>query len=125
MEKRKRRRFKLSRKVRVRRLLVSFLNGVEDENEDLRYIADAVLRHFIKDEESLCDFLSAAGGVRAHRMYKAVKRLYKKGDAFGDTLRQRLHGVVFAQDVSRKQREIKKAEKTAEPLIGLTDRRGW
>ena len=113
MEKRrKRRKFKLTKQGRLRKAIGSLLDVMESENENLRYLTDAVLKHFVKDDASFEDFIKEVGGNRARAMLEAVKTLYKGREPFGRKIIERLESIRFTQKLESRNRKIKEAQKT-------------
>jgi hypothetical protein len=109
--KNKRRKHKMTRRGRLMKAVGSLISSMEEESDTLRYLSDTLLKHFIKDDASLHDFLSEAGGVRARAMYRALRTMYKPNDPFGKKLIAKLRGTVFSQEIGYRIRKITEGEK--------------
>lgn len=107
-----RRKRKLTKQGRLRLAINSLLDTVERENEGLRYIADFLFQHFVRDEASFESFSENIGGSRAKRMLRAFRVLYpnrRSGKAFpfwAAKVMERLESIRFTQKIERQQRIV-------------------
>ncbi len=117
MKRRKRRKKrKISKQGRLRMSINSLLDTMEEENTNLRYIADALLRHFLDDDKAFEDFMQKIGGNRAKAMLRAFKTLYRRSTPFSKRIVERLSSVRFTQKIERQQRLTRAQTKKPPPL---------
>lgn len=92
------------------------LEGIREENEDLRYLAETLFRYAVRDEATLEAFVEFSGGSRARSMLRALKTLCpdrrsRRLDVWAGRAIERLESVRFAQGIEHQQRVAAKEAK--------------
>jgi hypothetical protein len=104
---------KLSKEERLALRLQRKLESAKAREELLGYLAETVLKHFFTADESIEEWLKVAGGIRARKMMRALKVLfrYPGRGSVGKRLRDALSAQFFARKLDARQKMIK-AQKT-------------
>lgn len=100
---------KLSKEERLARRLQRKLEEAKVREELLGYLAETVLKHFFTADESIDEWIKVAGGIRARKVMRALKVLfrYPGRGSVGKRLRDALSAQFFARKLDARQKMIK------------------
>jgi hypothetical protein len=100
---------KLSKEARLAMRFQRKLEEAKAREELLGYLAETVLKHFFTADESIDEWIKVAGGVRAKKMMRALKVLfrYPGRGSVGKRLRDALSAQFFARKLDARQKTLK------------------
>lgn len=100
---------KLSKEERLARRLQRKLEAAKLREELLGYLAETVLKHFFTADESIDEWIKVAGGIRARKMMRALKVLfrYPGRGSVGKRLRDALSAQFFARKLDARKKMLK------------------
>lgn len=99
----------LTKEARLAMRLQRKLEEAKAREELLGYLSETVLKHFFTADESIDEWLKVAGGVRAKKMMRALKVLfrYPGRGSVGKRLRDALSAQFFARKLDARQKTLK------------------
>lgn len=112
---------KLTKDERLIRRLQRKLEAAKGREELLGYLAESVLRHFFTADESIDEWIKVAGGIRARKMMRALKVLfrYPGRGSVGKRLRDALSAQFFARKLDARKKMLKAQPPTPPGLNAL------
>lgn len=112
---------KLTKEERLARRLQRKLDAAKTREELLGYLAETVLRHFFTADESIDEWIKVAGGIRARKMMRALKVLfrYPGRGSVGKRLRDALSAQFFARKLDARKKMLRAQPQTPPPMALL------
>lgn len=109
---------KKKRKPSIKERLKARLRKAKEREALLRYVADTVIKHYFKDA-SIEEVFKVLGGVRARKMLRALKVLYKWPKKFEKDLRGKLEATIFHKKLEARNKRLKKEGQKPPDVMGL------
>lgn len=112
---------KLTKEERAARRFQRKLEEAKAREELLGYLAETVLKHFFTADESIDEWIKVAGGIRARKMMRALKVLfrYPGRGSVGKRLRDALSAQFFARKLDARTKLLKAQPPTPPVLNAL------